>query len=108
MMCEKQNIIDSLVEDLNKQIEATNKVEGLLVDRENSIRIQHKTISEKTAEILEHIKEIDELKNRIKRLESEAQERYKQNCQLKEELEKAKEENEKLQKKINDILGLLK
>lgn len=108
VVVEKQNVIDSLVEDLNKQIEATNKVEELLVDRENNIRIQHKTISEKTAEILEHIKEIDELKNRIKRLESEAQERYKQNCQLKEELEKAKEENEKLQKKINDILGLLK
>ena len=55
---EKQNVIDSLVEDLNKQIEVTKKTEELLADRENNIRIQHKTISEKTAEILEHVKEI--------------------------------------------------
>lgn len=108
VIAEKQDVIDTLVEDLNNQIELTNKNEEIIADRENNIRMQHKTITEKNAEILEHIKEIDELKNRVKRLESEAQERYKQNCQLKEELGKAKEENEKLQKKINDILGLLK
>ena len=108
VVSEKQAIIDGLVEDLNNQLEENHKQEEIIADRENNIRMQHKTITEKNAEILEHIKEIDELKNRVKRLESEAQERYKQNCQLKEELGKAKEENEKLQKKINDILGLLK
>ena len=58
--------------------------------------------------IKEQQNKIEERDNKIKRLESEAQERYEDSCKLKDKLIDVVNEKNDLLRKINSICGIIR
>lgn len=121
--------VDVMSEQLNLILEEVKKRDDLVIELENEKNDLYNTIASLTKEMQEYINEnankgetinrlneyinkqeeiIKENNNKIKRLESEAQERYEDNCKLKDRLIDVVNEKNELLRKINSICGIIR
>lgn len=121
--------VDVMSEQLNLILEEVKKRDDLVIELENEKNDLYNTIASLTKEMQEYINEnankgetinrlneyinkqeeiIKENNNKIKRLESEAQERYEDNCKLKDKLIDVVNEKNELLRKINSICGIIR
>lgn len=121
--------VDVMSEQLNLILEEVKKRDDLVIELENEKNDLYNTIDSLTKEMQEYINEIankgetinklneyinkqeeviKENNNKIKRLESEAQERYEDNCKLKDRLVDVVNEKNDLLRKVNSIVGIIR
>jgi chromosome segregation ATPase len=121
--------VDVMSEQLNLILEEVKKRDDLVIELENEKNDLYNTIASLTKEMQEYINEnankgetinrlneyinkqeeiIKENNNKIKRLESEAQERYEDSCKLKDKLIEVVNEKNELLRKINSICGIIR
>lgn len=121
--------VDVMSEQLNLILEEVKKRDDLVIELENEKNDLYNTIASLTKEMQEYINEnankgetinrlneyinkqeeiIKENNNKIKRLESEAQERYEDNCKLKDRLIDVVNEKNELLRKVNSIVGIIR
>lgn len=121
--------VDVMSEQLNLILEEVKKRDELVVELENDKAALNDIIAKLTEEMQNYIdgiakmeehvnalndviKEqqdrIEERDNKIKRLESEAQERYEDNCKLKDKLIDVVNEKNDLLRKLNSIVGIIR
>ena len=74
----------------------------------NELAVKEENINELNNVIKEQQNRIEERDNKIKRMESEAQERYEDNCKLKDKLIDVVNEKNDLLRKINSICGIIR
>ena len=121
--------VDVMTEQLNLILEEVEKRDDLVLELENDkltlndiiakltedmqgyideLAVKEENINEMTNVIKEQQNKIEERDNKIKRLESEAQERYEDNCKLKDKLIDVVNEKNDLLRKINSICGIIR
>lgn len=121
--------VDVMSEQLQLILEEVKKRDNLVLELENDKDALNNTIAklademqeyiEKIANMEEHVEElnnvikeqqdiIEERDNKIKRMESEAQERYEDNCKLKDRLIDVVNEKNDLLRKVNSIVGIIR
>lgn len=121
--------VDVMSEQLNLILEEVKKRDDLVLELENDKADLNNIIAKLTEEMQSYIdgiasmeervnalnnvvKEqqirIEERENKIKRLESEAQERYEDNCKLKDKLIDVVNEKNDLLRKVNSIVGIIR
>jgi len=121
--------VDVMSEQLNLILEEVKKRDDLVLELENDkltlndiitkltedmqgyvneLAVKEENINELNNVIKEQQNRIEERDNKIKRLESEAQERYEDNCKLKDKLIDVVNEKNDLLRKINSICGIIR
>ena len=121
--------VDVMSEQLNLILEEVKKRDDLVLELENDklalndiitkltedmqgyvneLAVKEEKINELNNVIKEQQNRIEERDNKIKRLESEAQERYEDNCKLKDKLIDVVNEKNDLLRKINSICGIIR
>lgn len=121
--------VDVMSEQLNLILEEVKKRDDLVLELENDklalndiitkltedmqgyvneLAVKEENINELNNVIKEQQNRIEERDNKIKRLESEAQERYEDNCKLKDKLIDVVNEKNELLRKINSICGIIR
>jgi len=121
--------VDVMSEQLNLILEEVKKRDNLVIELENDklalndiiakltedmqgyineLAVKEENINELNNVIKEQQNRIEERDNKIKRLESEAQERYEDNCKLKDKLIDVVNEKNDLLRKINSICGIIR
>ena len=121
--------VDVMSEQLNLILEEVKKRDDLVLELENDklalndiitkltedmqgyineLAVKEENINEMTNVIKEQQNKIEERDNKIKRMESEAQERYEDNCKLKDKLIDVVNEKNDLLRKINSICGIIR
>ena len=105
---------DDVIENLEGEIEHHIKT---ISDRDQTIQDQqieiqnYKECVDDLSRVIEDqqskLDKLDDKNNKIERLESDVQHRYDEVCKLKEELENVIKEKNKLEKKINIIIGAI-
>lgn len=121
--------VDVMSEQLNLILEEVKKRDDLVLELENDkltlndiiakltedmqgyineLAVKEENINELNNVIKEQQNRIEERDNKIKRMESEAQERYEDNCKLKDKLIDVVNEKNELLRKINSICGIIR
>lgn len=121
--------VDVMSEQLNLILEEVKKRDELVLELENDklalndiitkltediqgyvneLAVKEENINELNNVIKEQQNRIEERDNKIKRMESEAQERYEDNCKLKDKLIDVVNEKNDLLRKINSICGIIR
>jgi uncharacterized coiled-coil protein SlyX len=121
--------VDVMSEQLNLILEEVKKRDELVIELENDkltlndiiakltedmqgyideLAAKEENINELNNVIKEQQNRIEERDNKIKRMESEAQERYEDNCKLKDKLIDIVNEKNELLRKINSICGIIR
>ena len=121
--------VDVMSEQLNLILEEVKKRDDLVIELENDKLALNDIITKLTEDIQGYVNElvvkeeninelnnvikeqqniIEERDNKIKRMESEAQERYEDNCKLKDKLIDVVNEKNDLLRKINSICGIIR
>ena len=121
--------VDVMSEQLNLILEEVKKRDDLVLELENDklalndiitkltediqgyvneLAVKEENINELNNVIKEQQNRIEERDNKIKRMESEAQERYEDNCKLKDKLIDVVNEKNDLLRKINSICGIIR
>lgn len=121
--------VDVMSEQLNLILEEVKKRDDLVLELENDklalndiitkltedmqgyvneLATKEENINELNNVIKEQQNRIEERDNKIKRMESEAQERYEDNCKLKDKLIDVVNEKNDLLRKINSICGIIR
>ena len=121
--------VDVMSEQLNLILEEVKKRDDLVIELENDklalndiitkltedmqgyineLAVKEENINELNNVIKEQQNRIEERDNKIKRMESEAQERYEDNCKLKDKLIDVVNEKNDLLRKINSICGIIR
>jgi uncharacterized coiled-coil protein SlyX len=121
--------VDVMSEQLNLILEEVKKRDDLVLELENDklalndiitkltedmqgyvneLAVKEETINELNNVIKEQQNKIEERDNKIKRMESEAQERYEDNCKLKDRLIDVVNEKNDLLRKVNSIVGIIR
>jgi uncharacterized coiled-coil protein SlyX len=121
--------VDVMSEQLNLILEEVKKRDELVIELENDkltlndiiakltedmqgyideLAAKEENINELNNVIKEQQNRIEERDNKIKRMESEAQERYEDNCKLKDKLIDVVNEKNELLRKINSICGIIR
>ena len=121
--------VDVMTEQLNLILEEVEKRDDLVLELENDklalndiitkltedmqgyineLAVKEENINELNNVIKEQQNRIEERDNKIKRMESEAQERYEDNCKLKDKLIDVVNEKNDLLRKINSICGIIR
>ena len=121
--------VDVMSEQLNLILEEVEKRDDLVLELENDklalndiitkltediqgyvneLAVKEENINELNNVIKEQQNRIEERDNKIKRMESEAQERYEDNCKLKDKLIDVVNEKNDLLRKINSICGIIR
>ena len=121
--------VDAMSEQLNLILEEVKKRDELVLELENDklalndiitkltedmqgyvneLAAKEENINELNNVIKEQKNRIEERDNKIKRMESEAQERYEDNCKLKDKLIDVVNEKNDLLRKINSICGIIR
>ena len=119
VMSEQLNLIleevkkrDELVLELENDKLALNDIIAKLTEDiqgyVNELAVKEENINELNNAIKEQQNRIEERDNKIKRMESEAQERYEDNCKLKDKLIDVVNEKNDLLRKINSICGIIR
>lgn len=119
VMSEQLNLIleevkkrDDLVLELeNDKLDLNDIITKLTEDMQgyiNELAVKEENINELNNVIKEQQNRIEERENKIKRMESEAQERYEDNCKLKDKLIDVVNEKNDLLRKINSICGIIR
>lgn len=119
VMSEQLNLIleevkkrDDLVLELeNDKLDLNDIITKLTEDMQgyiNELAVKEENINELNNVIKEQQNRIEERDNKIKRMESEAQERYEDNCKLKDKLIDVVNEKNDLLRKINSICGIIR
>ena len=121
--------VDVMSEQLNLILEEVKKRDDLVLELENDKAELNDIIAKLTEEMQDYINNIasmeehinalnnvikdqqvriEERDNKIKRMESEAQERYEDNCKLKDRLIDVVNEKNDLLRKVNSIVGIIR
>ena len=119
VMSEQLNLIleevkkrDDLVLELENDKLALNDIIAKLTEDMqgyiNELAVKEENINELNNIIKEQQNRIEERDNKIKRMESEAQERYEDNCKLKDKIIDVVNEKNDLLRKINSICGIIR